>query len=148
MKKATVILSMKKYLSIMFFSLIAIMLSTNIAACGGDNAIEGSTWKGKMSWAEIDGEDDEDGWVTLTVSFTSDDSGNWSGRAWEEDDEWEDSENGTFLCQWESSSKGIVIIRRKKGKETLRANFLIKGNKMQLTFYEDHDYFIFNLTRQ
>jgi len=92
MKKKSVFMSMLVVLTV-------VLLSVGVVSCSSNDGINGSTWKGSMTWAEIEGEDDEDGRVELTVTFTSDDSGNWSGVATEGwDDEIEASESGTFQC--------------------------------------------------
>lgn len=135
----------------MMSAMLAVALGFCLYSCGSDDSIDGSTWKGTMTWAEIEGEEDEDGGVTLTVTFTSEDSGNWSGVSIEGNGKIEDSESGTFQCNWSGDNQGTVIIRRKKGKETLHGHFVIKGKKMQLTgLYNEEEWvgLVFVLNRQ
>lgn len=131
--------------------MLAVVLGFCLYSCKPDDKIDGSTWKGTMTWADLEGEDDEDGSVTLTVTFTSEVSGNWSGISIEQDGKIEDSESGTFQCNWSGDNQGTVIIRREKGKETLRGHFVIKDKRMQLTdVYDDAEMegIVFVLNRQ
>ena len=91
------------------------------------------------TWSYRDGSDQ------LTLTFTSGGTGRWTERFY---DSYSGtvSESGTFTYEMAGAREGIIILRDGNRSETIY--FEIDGSKMYIYEDEDHDEFMFALTKQ